>query len=221
MLAVALRHRAHAVRAQQPLVRRARARGCAASLCESTSARRSRSSTPRCVRSARPAQQLRAGTCANQRKRSRSRGSRASAVAVADARWRTAGSGPAIVCALIGKQRPSGSLQHVVVEAVLVVPQAALAAADAVDRRADVDEVLEELGRDVLVDRVLACASSSAMPSRLRQYIAIQLVPSACSRCPPDGRPDGAVEHADVVEARGSRLRRCCCPRRPCGSPTT
>ena len=39
------------------------------------------------------------------------------------------------------------------------------------------------------------------MPSRLRQYIAIQLVPSACSSWPPAGQPGRAVERADVVEA--------------------
>ena len=44
------------------------------------------------------------------------------------------------------------------------------------------------------------------MPSRLRQYIAIQLVPSACSRRRPTGRPVRAVEHADVVEPEEAAL---------------
>ena len=50
----------------------------------------------------------------------------------------------------------------------------------------DVEEVLPELARHVLVGG-LCRASSIAMASMFREYIAIQLVPSDCSRCPPVG----------------------------------
>ena len=44
------------------------------------------------------------------------------------------------------------------------------------------------------------------MASMLRQYIAIQLVPSDCSRWPPVGSGADAVEDADVVEAEEAAL---------------
>ena len=56
------------------------------------------------------------------------------------------------------RDRPAvGQVQLVVVELVLLVPQAdaVLAAADVGHRLGDVQEVLEELGGDVLVDRVV------------------------------------------------------------------
>ena len=44
------------------------------------------------------------------------------------------------------------------------------------------------------------------MASMLSEYIAIQLVPSDCSRWPPVGSGRAAIEHADVVEAEKSAL---------------
>ena len=49
-------------------------------------------------------------------------------------------------------------------------------------------------------------ASSIAIASMLRQYIAIQLVPSDCSRWPPVGSGRAAIENADVVEAEEAAL---------------
>ena len=63
---------------------------------------------------------------------------------------------PAMVLRADREAAAVGQLERVEIEALLVVPQPALAAADAVDRGADVDEVLEELRREVLVDGVLA-----------------------------------------------------------------
>ena len=55
-------------------------------------------------------------------------------------------------------------------------------------------------------------ASSSAISSMFWQKSAIQAVPSACSSVPAGGQRRAAVEHADVVQARGSRPGRRCCP---------
>ena len=60
------------------------------------------------------------------------------------------GSSPTIERARSGTPSPSPSVQHVVVEAVLLVPQALV-----VQRRGDQREVLEELRREVLVGRVV------------------------------------------------------------------
>ena len=51
----------------------------------------------------------------------------------------------------------------------------------------DVEKVLPEFAGDVFVGRILLRASSSAIASMLRQYMAIQLVPSDCSIWPPVG----------------------------------
>ena len=73
-------------------------------------------------------------------------------------------------------------VQHVVVEAVLLVPQA-LARCIAGDQR----EVLEELRREVLVGAIVLGQRSARCSSRFRQYMAIQAVPSDCSSTPCDG----------------------------------
>ena len=78
------------------------------------------------------------------------------------------------------RRRPSGP-QHVVVEAVLLVPQPAV-----VHRRRDVGEVLEELRGQVGV-RLSCAASRIAISRRLRQNSAIHDVPSDCSSMPPSG----------------------------------
>ena len=69
----------------------------------------------------------------------------------------------------------------------------------------DQREVLEELGRQVLVGRGRARRAASAISSRFRQYIAIHAVPSDCSSRPPTGSAR-AVERADVVEAEEAAL---------------
>ena len=100
--------------------------------------------------------------------------------------------------------RVVGQVQDVVVEAVLLVPQRD-AVAQLVHGVGDVDEVLEELRGDVLVGRVVL-ASSSAMASMFRQYMAIHdgavgLLEVAAAR-----QRRGAVEHADVVQAEEAAL---------------
>ena len=111
-----------------------------------------------------------------------------------------------------------GQVQDVVEELVLVVPQADAVAADVGHRLGDVEEVLEELGGDVLVDG-LCCASSSAMRIRLRQYIAIQRCRRP-GRCAAGRQRRAAVEDADVVEAEEAALEDVAALARPCGSPT-
>ena len=96
--------------------------------------------------------------------------------------------------------------QHVVEEAVVLVPERDALAAEVVGGVRDVEEVLEELRRHVLVATGCCCASSSAIASMFRQYIAIQLVASDCARRPPSGSGRGAVEEADVVEAEEAAL---------------
>ena len=97
-------------------------------------------------------------------------------------------------------------VQHVVIEAVLFVPQRFPSLAEVVHRVGDVYEVLPEFARDVLVRCGLRLASSSAIASMLRQYIAIQLVPSDCSKLPAGRQRRAAVKHADVVEPEESAL---------------
>ena len=70
-----------------------------------------------------------------------------------------------------------GHVQHVVEEPVVIVPETDAVAAVVAHRVRDVQEVLPELARHVLVGRSWS-DSSIAMASMLRQYIAIQLVPS-------------------------------------------
>ena len=63
---------------------------------------------------------------------------------------------PTIERTFSGCRGAVGQVQHVVEELVLVVPQAdASVLADVAHRLGDVQEVLEELGRDVLVDVVV------------------------------------------------------------------
>jgi hypothetical protein len=114
---------------------------------------------------------------------------------------------PTIERTLSGWRAAVGQVQHVVVEAVLLVPQAVAAAAH-VHGVGDVEEVLEELGGDVLVDRVVR----RQLERDLEHVLATchPAVPSACSRC----RRSAA--------ARCGRRRRCCRgrgsrPRRRCG----
>ena len=74
-----------------------------------------------------------------------------------------------------------------------------------IHRVGDVQEMLPELAGDVLVSRIFA-ASSIAIASRFRQYIAIQPVPSACSMMPAGGQRGAAVEDADVVQPQEAAL---------------
>ena len=96
-------------------------------------------------------------------------------------------------------------VQHVVEEAVLLVPQLDAFAGDVVHRARDVDEVLEELRGDVLVGRILA-----RQLERDGQHVeavhrhprgAVGLLDRSARR-----QRRAAIEHADVVEAEEAAL---------------
>ena len=113
-------------------------------------------------------------------------------------------------------------VQHVVEEAVLLVPEVVPFAAvltAAAHRVRDVEEVLPELARDVLVGGVRdararwrwpACSANTSPSSSCRRT-ARGARRSAAARC---GR------RRRCCRGRGSRPGRRSCPRRPCGSPT-
>ena len=66
-------------------------------------------------------------------------------------------------------RRAVGQAQQVVEEAVLLVPHLVVVLAHAVHGGGDPEEVLEELAGDLLVDRVVVGASSSAISSMFWQ----------------------------------------------------
>ncbi len=72
-------------------------------------------------------------------------------------------------------------LQHVVEEPVFLIPQSHAIVAAVAHRVRDVNEMLPEFAGDVFIAGS-SLASSSAMASMFKQYMAIQLVPSDCSR---------------------------------------
>ena len=101
---------------------------------------------------------------------------------ISGSRVSTAKSGisPTIERTLSGIASPVGQVQHVVVELVLVVPQAdALVAADVRSSPRRCRGSARRTWWRCPRRRGLCRASSSAMRIRFRQYIAIQLVPSA------------------------------------------
>ena len=90
-------------------------------------------------------------------------------------------------------------LQHVVVEPVLLVPQLVVVEADAIHRPRDVDEMVVELARELLVDGVLErqlqgdgehVQAEHRHPAR----------PVRLLECPARGERSAAVEDPDVVE---------------------
>ncbi len=97
------------------------------------------------------------------------------------------------------------SVQHIVEELVLLVPERDAVAADVVHRAGDVQEVLEELGGDVFVDRVLP-----GQFQRDGQHIEAEHAHPACAVALLDvaagGEGRAAVEHADVVQAQEAAL---------------
>ena len=102
--------------------------------------------------------------------------------------------------------RGRSAVEHVVEEAVVLVPQPAAVVADRVASRGRYrGSVPRTCSRR---PRTPDCrpASSIAIASMLRQYIAIQLVPSDCSRWPPVGSGSTAIEDADVVEPEEAAL---------------
>ncbi len=92
-----------------------------------------------------------------------------------------------------------GPLQHVVVEAVLVVPERIAARPLGVDGRGQVDEIAEEFVRDILIGGS-SFGSSIDILSMLRQNMAIQAVPSALLDLAAVGEGKAAVEDADIAE---------------------
>jgi hypothetical protein len=112
-----------------------------------------------------------------------------------------------------GIARPS-SVDLVVVEAVVLVPQAR--AAERVHRVGDGDEVLEELRGDVLVGGVLGLASSSAMAEHRRAVeghpggaVGLLEVPPSAAACERSKTPM-------LSRPRKPPLKRCL-PSGPCG----
>ena len=102
--------------------------------------------------------------------------------------------------------RPAGDLQHVVVEAVRLVPEPGAAGADlAVDGAGDQQEMLEELDRHVLVDMVdqrdLDRHSHEVQRVDRGPGGAVRLVDVAALR-----QQAAAVEQRDVVEAEEAAL---------------
>ena len=91
--------------------------------------------------------------------------------------------------------------------------------ADVGHRLGDVQEVLEELGRDVLVDvvvqRQLERDAHQVQAVHRHPGGAVGLVDEAAGR-----QRRAAVEDADVVEAEEAALEDVAALRRPCGSPT-
>ena len=104
-----------------------------------------------------------------------------------------------------GMISPSGRLQLVVEELVGLVPQPDVLAADVGHRLGDVEEVLEELGRDVLVG-VVVLGELERDPHQVQAVHrhpggAVGLVDEAAGR-----QRRRAVEHADVVEPEEAAL---------------
>ena len=120
---------------------------------------------------------------------------------------------------LQGRLLPSGRQMMVVVELVVLVPEPHALLADAVDRGGDRQEVLEELGRDVLVDGIV-----QRQLERDAQHVqAVHRHPARAVGLldvPPVGKRPAAVEDADVVEPEEAALEDVAAVLRPCGSPT-
>ena len=108
-----------------------------------------------------------------------------------------------------------GQVQLVVVELVLLVPQADAGFADVGHGLGDVQEVLEELGGDVLVDGVvqgkLERDAHEVQAVHRHPAGAVGLVEMAAV-----GQRRAAVEDADVVQAEESALEDVSALRRPC-----
>src|SRR6266536_3791346 len=92
-----------------------------------------------------------------------------------------------------------GKLEGVKIVAFVLVPEAALAASHSIDGRADVDEMLEELRRDVLVDDI-------ALRELQRDGLHVEAIHRHPARAvglvqlPARGQTGSTVEGADVVE---------------------
>ena len=135
-------------------------------------------------------------------------------------RPRRAGSARPSSAPAAARALPSGRFEHVVVELVLLVPQADAVAADVRHRLGDVAGNARRTWSRCPRRRGRPCASSSAMRIRFERV---------------HRHPGGAVGLVDVAagrqrlasgrrrrycRGRGSRPGRCCGRRRPCGSPT-
>src|SRR5205085_9970664 len=96
-------------------------------------------------------------------------------------------------------------VQHVVIELVVVVPEADALAAHIGHRLGDVEEMLEELYRDVLVDPVFHGQSErdTQQVQRVHRHPrgAVRLIDMAAGR-----QRRAAVEDADIVEAEKTAL---------------
>ena len=115
------------------------------------------------------------------------------------------GRSPTIERTLSRVRAAVGQAQHVVVEAVLLVPHAVRPRRCSSPRRCS-RKCSTNLIDHVLVGRDRARRARRAISSMFWLNSAIQAVPSACSRWPPVGQRRAAVEHADVVEAEEAAL---------------
>ena len=111
---------------------------------------------------------------------------------------------------------PSDAHEHVVEEAVVVVPEAASCEPKRRYRFSDGEEVLEELGRDVVPSRSRS-DSSTDMRSRARQKNAIQLVRVGLLQAIPRSAVARTGRRSRCCPSRGSRPRTGWTRRRPCG----
>jgi hypothetical protein len=96
-------------------------------------------------------------------------------------------------------------VQHVVVKLVFLVPQSDAAAADIGHRLRDVEEMLEEFGRDVLIDVVVLGQreGDAHQIERVHRHPgrAVRLIDVAAGR-----QRRASVEDADIVESQESPL---------------
>ena len=119
----------------------------------------------------------------------------------------TASSGirPTIERTFIWTFESSGQVEDVVEEAVLLVPERDSLATQIVECAGDVQEVLEELRRDVLVDAVLA----SQLEGDLHHLQAVEAHPGGpvgLRQVAAARQLGAAVEDADVVESEETAL---------------
>ena len=106
-----------------------------------------------------------------------------------------------------GRCCPSGRLQMVVIELICFVPQTQRVVTHAVDGAGDGEEMLKEFRGDVLIDMIVRRPVRQLCASMLRQYIAIQLVPSAWLMKPPVGSALLRSKHANVVQTEEAALK--------------
>ena len=98
-----------------------------------------------------------------------------------------------------------GQVQHVVVELVGLIPQPAAVAADVLHRVRDIEEVLEELGGDVLID-VVVHRQFQRDPQEIERVHRHPCGAVGLADMAPGRQRLRAIEHADVVQTKETAL---------------